>query len=141
MKYFAQITQQKDKSYLVDFPELEGCFTEGKTLIEAKKNASEALNGWLASCCDRNLKIPYPKQRRGKSFYPIMVDLQVSLAIVLRKNRKQKKLSQTQIAKKLGITQQTYAKLEAALKTSLSLTALQKLSEALNIELHFDIAA
>ena len=90
MKYFAHITEQKDKSYLVDFPELEGCFTEGKTLTQAKRNASEALNGWLASCCDLNLNIPYPKQRRCKNFYPIMVDFQIALAIVLRRKRKQK---------------------------------------------------
>ena len=141
MKYFARITQQKDKSYLVEFPELEGCFTEGKTLTKAKENASEALNGWLASCCDCNLNIPYPKQRRGKNFYPIMVDFQISLAIVLKRKRKQKRLSQIQIAKKLGITQQTYTKLEASLKTNLSLTTLQELLKALNIESHFDTVA
>lgn len=139
MKYFARITEQKDKTYLVDFPELKGCFTEGKTLIKAKENASEALNGWLASCCDRNLNIPDPKQRRGKNFYPIMVDFQISLAIVLKRKRKQKRLSQAQIAKKLGMTQQTYAKLEASLKTNLSPMTLQESLKALNIKLYFDI--
>ncbi len=61
MKYFARITKQEPGSYLVEFPELKGCLTEGRTLKDAKQNAVEALNGWLASNCDRNLNIPHPK--------------------------------------------------------------------------------
>ena len=141
MKYFACISKQKTGEYLVDFPELAGCFTEGKTLEEAKKNASEALNGWLASNCDMKLDIPDPKVKRGRNFYPIEVDLQINLAIMLRKKRKMKHLSQTQVAKKLGITQQAYAKLEVPTKTNPSLSTLKKLSDTLGIELYFDFAA
>ncbi len=133
MNYFAYISRQKSGEYLVEFPELEGCFSEGKTLTSAKKNASEALNGWLVSNCDRNLNIPDPKNRRGKSYYPIEVDLQVALAILLRKKRKEKHLSQSQVAEKLGITQQAYAKLEIPIKTNPSLSTLKKLSKALDI--------
>ncbi len=141
MRYFARISKQHTGEYLVDFPELKGCLTEGETLQEAKQNASEALNGWPASCCDRNLNIPYPKVRKGKNDYPIEVDLQVNFAIVLRKKRKLKRLSQGQVAKKLGISQQSYAKLEIPAKTNPSLSTLKKLAQALDIELHFELAA
>ncbi len=140
MKYFAHISKQKTGEYLVSFPELKGCFTEGETLEAAKKNASEALNGWLASNCDRNLNIPDPKPRKGKNCYPIDVELQVGLAIILRKKRKMKHFSQNQVAKKLGITQQAYAKLEIPAKTNPSLSTLEKLLKALDIELRFDLA-
>ena len=133
MNYFAYISKQKSREYLVEFSELEGCLSEGKTLKDAKKNASEALNGWLVSNCDRNLNIPDPKNRRGKNYYPIEVDLQVALAILLRKKRKEKHLSQSQVAEKLGITQQAYAKLENPIKTNPSLSTLKKLSKALDI--------
>ena len=133
MNYFACISKQKSGEYLVEFPELEGCISEGKTLTAAKKNASEALNGWLVSNCDRNLNIPDPKNRRGKNYYPIEVDLQVALAILLRKRRKLKYLLQSQIAKELGITQQAYAKLENPIKTNPSLSTLKKLSKVLDM--------
>lgn len=141
MKYFSRISKQKTGEYLVEFPQLEGCLSEGKTLAEAKKNASEALNGWLASNCDRNLNIPNPKIKKGRGYYPIEVDLQITLAIILRKKRKMKRLSQNQVAKKLGITQQAYAKLEMPAKTNPSLSTLKKLSKTLDIEFHFDLAA
>ena len=141
MNYFAHINKQKTGEYLVEFPELKGCLTEGKTLKEAKENASEALNGWLASHCDRNLDIPNPKVKKGRNYYPIRVDLQVALAVLLRKKRKIKHLSQSQVARKLGITQQAYAKLETPVKTNPSLSTLKKLSKALDIEFYFDFVA
>ena len=140
MKYFAHIKKQKTEEYLVSFPELEGCFTEGETLETAKKNASEALNGWPASNCDRKLNIPDPKPRKGRNYYPINVELQVGLPIILRKKRKMKHFSQGQVAKKLGITQQAYAKLEIPAKTNPSLSTLEKLLKALDIELYFNFA-
>ena len=53
MKYFAKIMKLGKEEYLVEFPGLSGCLTEGRSLDEAKENASEALNGWLAARCDR----------------------------------------------------------------------------------------
>ena len=143
MKYFVHISKQKTGEYLAYFPELEGCLSEGETLEEAKKNASEALDGWLASHCDRNMNIPSPKIRKGKNYHPIAVDLQVTLAVVLRKKRKEKKWSQSQAARKLGITQQAYARLEIPMKTNPSLVTLKKLSEALDLDVDFsfDLAA
>ena len=132
MKYFAYINKKRGR-YLVEFPELEGCLSEGKTLKDAKQQGAEALNGWLISNCDRNLNIPNPKMRKGRNYYPIEVEPQIAFAILLRKHRKLKYLLQSQIAKKLGITQQAYAKLENPVKTNPSLSTLKKLSKVLNI--------
>ncbi|MBT3236350.1 MAG: type II toxin-antitoxin system HicB family antitoxin [Bdellovibrionales bacterium] len=141
MKYYAKITKQKDRSYLVEFPELEGCITEGRTLAEAKEFASEALHGWLASNCDRDLNIPGPKARRAKYYYPIGVEVNIAFAILLRRTRQQRGLSQKQVANRLGISQQAYSKLEAPLKANPSLSTLQKISDALDVELILDLAA
>ena len=43
MIYFAKITKQKTGEMLVEFPELDGCFTEGSDINEALENAKEAL--------------------------------------------------------------------------------------------------
>ena len=141
MKYYAKITRQKDKTYLVEFPELEGCLTEGKTLEKAKANAKEALDGWLMSHCDRELSISKPKARRSSSFYAIDVDIQIAFAVSLRQLRKKKRLSQTDVADMLEISQQAYAKLESPGKANPSLKTIQKLAETLEVEFSFDLAA
>jgi len=140
MIYFAKISKQKDRSYLVEFPDLPGCYTEGDTLLEAKKNAKEALDGWLAAHCDLDLKTPKSKTRMSKNFYPIKVDLQLEFPILLRKIRKKKGFTQAEIAKKMGISQQAFAKLEDPKKANPSLLTIQKLSEVLDTEIDFKIA-
>ncbi len=43
MIYYVKLMKQTDGSYLAEFPELEGCLTEGTTKDEVLKNAKEAL--------------------------------------------------------------------------------------------------
>ena len=73
--YPARIVFQKDdNSYLVEFPDLEGCFTEGKTIEGARKNAQEALSEYLESMIDRSIKVPFPSKRKGGNVYYIQPD-------------------------------------------------------------------
>lgn len=141
MKYFAKIIKQNNGSYFVEFPELPGCLTEGKSLRDAKVNACEALNGWLISNFEREKKIPEAKPRKAKYYYEIEVDLPLSFALRLRQIRDSKGFTQGQIAKKLGISQQAYAKLESPRKSNPSLKTIQKLKDALELEVHLDLVA
>ena len=141
MKYYARINKQKDGKYLVEFLDLPGCLTEGKTLAMAIINAEEALSGWLASHCDRNMNVLDPKTRKGRDFYPISVDLRVAFAVLLRKVRIKKGLTQNQVASLLGISQQAYARMEIPSKTNPSLSTVQNISKVLNTKLEFDLAA
>ncbi len=43
MSIFAIFTQEKDGRWSVSIPSLPGCFSEGETLEEAKKNIQEAM--------------------------------------------------------------------------------------------------
>ena len=141
MSYFAKIEQQKDKTFLVEFTGLEGCFTEGRTLDEALSNAKEALNGWLAARCDRELKIPKPKKPRGRNFHAIEVDLTIAFVIGLRRQRMKRGLSQAQVAKRLEISQQAYAKLETPSKANPSLQTIQRISTVLETDVNSLLAA
>ncbi|MGK5081810.1 type II toxin-antitoxin system HicB family antitoxin [Bdellovibrionota bacterium FG-1] len=134
MRYWAKIKQQKDKSYLVEFPELSGCLTEGASLDEALDCAKEALDGWLAARCDRELNIPKAVKRKGRGYYGIEVSLTVAFVIRLRRLRKKCGLSQTEVAKRLDISQQAYAKIETPLKTNPSLQTIQRISVALDAD-------
>ena len=130
----------EDKSYLVEFPDLPGCLTEGDTLEEAKQNAKEALTGYLSSVFERNLKIPDPSVLKGKNIYGIEPGPEVTVPILLRKLRETKKLTQGDIARMLGISYQAYQRLEKPGKSNPTLKTLERLAKVFNKDLRLEFA-
>lgn len=57
-KVYPAVIHEEDGQYWVEFPDLEGCFSDGETLADAIANASEALGMYLCSLADRKLEIP-----------------------------------------------------------------------------------
>ena len=51
---------RQDGVYYVDFPDIEGCFTDGKTLYEVLDNATDALNTMLTFYEENGYLIPQP---------------------------------------------------------------------------------
>ena len=47
MSFLAIFTQEKDGRFSVTVPALPGCFSEGDTLDEAKKNIKEAMELYM----------------------------------------------------------------------------------------------
>lgn len=47
MSYLILLKQEKDGRFSVSVPALPGCFSEGNTLKEAKKNIQEAIKLYL----------------------------------------------------------------------------------------------
>ena len=47
MKIEAIIEKDDTGYYVAEVPALPGCFSQGKTIAEAKKNIHEAIEGWL----------------------------------------------------------------------------------------------
>lgn len=74
MNYTARIYKDGD-AYSVEFPDLDGCFTQGKTLEEALANAKEAMELTLEDVFDGTL-LPESKTlaNEKKGFYQIDVD-------------------------------------------------------------------
>ncbi len=60
------------------------------------------------------------------------------IAEYLKEARKEKKLTQTQLATQVGVTRQTLAKLEKGLIDKVSLQLFIKILEALDKELHIE---
>jgi antitoxin HicB len=135
IKYIAE-----DKTYFVEFPDLPGCLTEGNTLEEAKRNAKEALTGYLSSVFDRNLKIPEPSALKGRNIYFIEPEPEVTIPILLRKLRETRKLTQGDIAKVLGISYQAYQRLEKPGKSNPTIKTLERLAKVFNKELRLEFA-
>jgi antitoxin HicB len=130
--YYAHIVKQDD-SYLVEFPELPGCLTEGSTLEEAKMNAREALSGWLFVAIKNGDDFHPPKIYRGKNYFPVTPDLDVAIPLLIFWARKIRGLTQAQVAKEIGVSQQAYRKLEIPGKSNPTLRTVSKLINVLNL--------
>lgn len=52
--------ERHDNVYYVDFPDITGCFTDGKTLHEALENAEDALITMLSYYETKGYEIPQP---------------------------------------------------------------------------------
>ncbi len=59
-KYKVVIEQGDDNWLVVTVPALPGCFTQGKSLEEALKNAKEAIEAYLESIAKNNQPVPEP---------------------------------------------------------------------------------
>ena len=73
IKYIAD-----DKSYFVEFPDLQGCLTEGSTKDEAIYNAKEALDVYLDGLIDLKQEFPIPSNLKGDDVYYIVGELGTS---------------------------------------------------------------
>jgi len=122
----------EDKIYNVRFPDLPGCLTYGETIDEAKDMAKEALTGFLQSIDARKLKIPNPSKLKGDEVVYIEPETPAAFAIWLRKQRESLGLSQSDVAKKLGIKYQTYQRFESPSKTNPTLRTILRLEKVFN---------
>lgn len=58
MIVYPAIFTKESSGYCVSFPDVDGCFTEGKNLEHAAKMAMEAVDGVIATMVDMGLKVP-----------------------------------------------------------------------------------
>ena len=132
MFYYAKITKQ-DGAFIVSFPDLPNINTFGDSFEEALKNATEALNGSLEVDFERGYTLPEARVRHGRDIHPVEVLPHIEIAYKLRQLRNG--FSQAQIAKRLGISQQAYQKLENPRKCNPTVKTLEKISGVLKKKL------
>ena len=61
MKYiYSAVFSEKNKKVYARVPDLDGCITTGKTLIDAMDQMADAMAAWLCNAEDENLPIPAP---------------------------------------------------------------------------------
>ena len=126
---------KEEKVYNVRFPDLPGCFTYGESIDEAKSMAKEALTGYLQSVDARKMRLPDPSETKGDEVIYIAPETPVAFAIWLRKQREAMGLSQSDVAKKLGIKYQTYQRIESPSKTNPTLKTIMRVEQVFNQKL------
>ena len=133
ISYPAKIVQNKDdKVYYAEFPDLKTCITYGDTLEHAVSMAKDALTGILETFHEKKIKIPEPSNISGKNIYMIEPEATVAFAIWLKIQREKNHLSQSDVAKKLGIKYQTYQRIENPSRTNPTLKTIIKLEKIFN---------
>ncbi len=137
MEYYAMLEPAPEGGYVVTFPDVPGAVTEGDTLDEALANAAEALNGVIESRFERGYTLPQSKVRRGKKYHAVEVSPRIAIAWELRHARG--KRSQSEVAKKLNISQQAYCKLENPRTCNPTVRTLEKITTILDKRLHIEL--
>lgn len=55
---YPAICHYEDDGYWCEFPDLDGCFSQGDTELEIVENAKEALEGYVISILERGGNLP-----------------------------------------------------------------------------------
>lgn len=56
----APLSEDDGGGYMITFPDLPGCMSDGETLEEALINGKDAFNSWIAAQVDMERQIPAP---------------------------------------------------------------------------------
>lgn len=59
------LTEEEGGGYLIEFPDLPGCMSDGETVEEAIVNGVDAMRGWIEAMRAEGHPIPPPVQRRA----------------------------------------------------------------------------
>jgi DNA-binding XRE family transcriptional regulator/predicted RNase H-like HicB family nuclease len=139
MHYVAYISKE-GRQTLAEFPDCPGCqtFAEGEVLAEV---AREALEGWLEAHLIDGQVPPRPVEHtgapQGMSSARVPVRPGLAAALEIRWARHDAKLSQGELGKKAGVSQQQIAKLENPDENP-SLETLAKVARALGLEVNVE---
>lgn len=64
------LSEEDGGGYLITFPDLPGCMSDGETIEEAIVNGRDAFSGWMSARADMSKPIPKPT-RHGESAEPV----------------------------------------------------------------------
>ncbi|MDR1505559.1 MAG: type II toxin-antitoxin system HicB family antitoxin [Treponema sp.] len=129
MVYNCTIEKEGDE-YIAQFPDMPNIVTCGFSREEALAMAKEALDGCLEADISRGLPIPPPVYKEG---YPVPVTNHIALSLRLRELRGEQ--SQTDIARKLGLSYQSYQRLENPRKANPTVKTLERIARVYGREL------
>ena len=133
MVYHCTIKKSGDV-YIAQFPDMTNVVTCGFTQEEALAMAKEALDGCLEVDISHGNAIPPPAYTGG---YPVPVASHIALSLRLRELRGEQ--SQTEIARKLGLSYQAYQRLENPRKANPTVKTLERIAHVYGRELSISL--
>jgi len=61
------LSKEDGGGYLIEFPDLPGCMSDGETIKEAIENGKEAVNAWIEAAKEIGRSIPKPGELENQS--------------------------------------------------------------------------
>jgi antitoxin HicB len=142
LKYPGIITEDENKEGKVlwiefpDLPEISG--TQGSNFDELILMAEDCLGGYLELLIEQDKEIPKPSKMEGDNIEYISVPPEVAAPILIRRERKQLKLTQSDVAKKMNVSYRTVQNVERNIRKP-SLQTLNRIARAMGKHLVIDI--
>ncbi len=62
------LSPEEGGGWLITFPDLPGCMSDGETPEEALENGKDAVRCWIEACGEAGIKIPSPGDQVRVSF-------------------------------------------------------------------------
>ena len=140
MNYHA-VLKREGANILVSFPDCPGCQTFGRTRERALSNGREALEGWLQAHLVAGDAPPEPRLRVSKPSsrcVPVSISPILAVRLQLRWARQSLGLTQAALAKRVGVTRQQIALLEAP-DSNVTLRTLERVASAMNLRLEVEL--
>ena len=130
MQYHFNV-HNEENGYWAECLELDGCFTQADDFEQLQTNMHQALNFYLSEPEDSQVLFPLPNNDlSSQNFQKVKVDPKVALSFLLRRKRILNKLTQAQVAEKLGLKNiWSYQRLEKPSSANASVTTLAKLMQ------------
>lgn len=122
----------------IEFPDLDGCVTQGDSMEELIAMAEEALSLYLEDFIDSEKQTPAISPLKGENIVYIEPYPEIAIPLMIRELRKQQNLTQTQLAEKIGVKYQTYQQVENIKKFNATVKTLNKIAKALGKRLRVD---
>jgi ribosome-binding protein aMBF1 (putative translation factor) len=141
MYYIAHVSRE-GKRWLAEFPGCPGCQTFATTEAGLRVAAVEALEGWLEAHLIDGRVPPRPRSyrlARNRVSWRIEIDAALSVALQVLWARTERKLTQVQLAKRLGISPAQVARLERP-GANPTVDTLRRLARPLGLRLEITLA-
>ena len=61
------LNNEEGGGYLIEFPDLPGCMSDGDSIVEAIQNGEDALQAWLQAAKESGRRIPEPNHTELQS--------------------------------------------------------------------------
>ncbi|MCB1326638.1 MAG: helix-turn-helix domain-containing protein [Spirochaetales bacterium] len=128
MEYHFRI-HREGRGYWAECVELKGCVTQADTRASLDANMKEALDLYMDEPADSRVVFPAPRKRvSGQNVVLVQVDPKIAFAQTLRSLRLGKRLTQRQVADRLGMKNlYSYQRLESARTANPALSTIAKL--------------
>jgi predicted RNase H-like HicB family nuclease/DNA-binding XRE family transcriptional regulator len=137
MQYTARIAKE-GKQTLVEFPDCPGCQTFADPDEDVIEVARDALEGWLETHLENGDAPPRPRHKHRASsataLIPVRIDPSLAVRLEIRWARQDANLSQSELAKLVGVSRQQISLLEAQ-GGNVTLGTLERVANALGREL------